>query len=199
MPAKGWRSPKYEGLEEDCKTMTLADLVRKYKVHLATMQGLLKTRGLVAMERTPPPPPPERACTGCRQMFPLSEFPKRKRSLYGKNPKCRTCYNEYQKQYAEEIAKETQERYAEVQRNWYLKRTYGISVAGYNLLLEAQNHGCAICGGPPGKRRFHVDHDHKSGAVRGLLCTTCNIGLGNFHDNPEKLEQAARYVRYWSS
>jgi Recombination endonuclease VII len=56
----------------------------------------------------------------------------------------------------------------------------GITDADYEALLAAQGGGCAICGNPPKTRRLHVDHDHKTGKVRGLLCHRCNRALPNW-------------------
>ena len=53
----------------------------------------------------------------------------------------------------------------------------GLSDADYEALLTAQGGGCAICGNPPKTRRLDTDHDHKTGAVRGLLCHRCNRAL----------------------
>ena len=81
-------------------------------------------------------------------------------------------------------------------RNNYKKR-YGITVDDYNSMLEEQGHRCAICKAEsPDKRcvRFHVDHCHTTGKVRGLLCNNCNIGLGKFQDNPQFLIEAAKYL-----
>lgn len=62
-------------------------------------------------------------------------------------------------------------------------------------MLEAQDGGCAICGRPPKNQRLSVDHDHKTGLVRGLLCWTCNHRvLGNVRDNVELLMKAAAYL-----
>lgn len=53
-----------------------------------------------------------------------------------------------------------------------------MSIADYDALLAAQGGRCAICGARPGRRNLAVDHDHATGKVRGLLCTTCNVKLG---------------------
>lgn len=64
-------------------------------------------------------------------------------------------------------------------------------------MLVRQGGVCAICGGPPDGRwkRFHVDHCHKTGRVRGLLCRKCNNGLGNFGDSVETMRKAIAYLR----
>ena len=73
---------------------------------------------------------------------------------------------------------------------------YGITAAQYAEMLWSQGGVCAICKQPcPTGKRLSVDHDHETRAVRGLLCSNCNNGLGRFKDNPELLEQAASYLR----
>jgi hypothetical protein len=86
---------------------------------------------------------------------------------------------------------------AQRRRSWL--RKYGITVEDYDRMLTAQGGVCAICGGPPngaGKAngRLNVDHDHDTGAVRGLLCSECNAGLGMLQDDAELLQLAAAYV-----
>ena len=81
-------------------------------------------------------------------------------------------------------------------RERYLQRKYGISEAQYEALLELYDGGCWVCGKKPkpGGRRLHVDHDHKTGRVRGLLCWRHNTGLRHFGDDAILLNAAARYV-----
>lgn len=77
-----------------------------------------------------------------------------------------------------------------------LEREFGITLEDYDRMLSNQAGLCAICGHPnKHRRRFHVDHCHTSGAVRGLLCNTCNAGLGQFHDDIRLLESAINYLR----
>lgn len=68
------------------------------------------------------------------------------------------------------------ERYSSQQRNRTLERTFGITSEEYDIILANQNGVCAICE-IPSTRRLHVDHDHDSGKVRGLLCARCNTCL----------------------
>jgi hypothetical protein len=78
----------------------------------------------------------------------------------------------------------------------HLRRTYGITIEEYAARLAAQGGVCGICHGKPDGRRFHVDHDHESGAVRGILCNGCNAGLGGFGDDPALLEAAIHYLQF---
>ena len=78
-----------------------------------------------------------------------------------------------------------------VSRKYILKR-YGLTVEQYEALNEKQESKCAICLVPD--KRLHVDHDHKTGKVRSLLCGTCNRALGLFKDNPSILRAAASYL-----
>lgn len=82
-------------------------------------------------------------------------------------------------------------------RAYQLMKKFGITVDRYNEMLAEQNGVCAICAGNPRGQwnRFHVDHDHNDGKIRGLLCQDCNTALGLLKDNPNLMEKAASYVR----
>lgn len=81
-----------------------------------------------------------------------------------------------------------------------LKMKYGITLAEYEILAEVQNHVCAICKKPQmNGRRLAVDHDHRTGKIRGLLCGKCNFALGYLNDNPVLADIAAAYLRERSS
>ena len=69
----------------------------------------------------------------------------------------------------------------------------GVSDEEYARRLEAQGGGCALCGNPPKSRRLHVDHNHRTGRVRGLLCFRCNRALPTYATS-EWLERARVYV-----
>ena len=81
------------------------------------------------------------------------------------------------------------------------KRVYDLEPREYEALLTTQGGGCAICGSSTPtlnhnetRPNLYVDHCHTSGAVRGLLCGSCNGGLGLFKDNPERLKAAIQYL-----
>lgn len=80
-----------------------------------------------------------------------------------------------------------------------LKHKYGITVEEYDQMLKIQNGRCAICDvssheTKTGKSHLAVDHDHKTGRVRALLCSHCNAGLGAFRDDTVVLNKAVEYL-----
>jgi hypothetical protein len=88
--------------------------------------------------------------------------------------------------------------YAEQQkrskRNSMLKAKYGITLKEYEALLVVQDYGCAICHRKEGTRPLHVDHDHGTGKVRGLLCHQCNWYLGTIESGPNILSNFLSYI-----
>ena len=85
-------------------------------------------------------------------------------------------------------------------RNNSLQRNYGISLDDYNAMLKEQDGRCAICKstehrGSARVTAFFVDHCHATGAVRGLLCNSCNRALGNFGDDIATLQNAINYLQ----
>ena len=89
---------------------------------------------------------------------------------------------------------------ADRRRDTEYQKRYGITLEDYNLLLEHQGGKCGICLKPPGSRRLAVDHDHRTGMVRGLLCSTgirggCNYGLlGSRDKDPTLFLKAYHYL-----
>ena len=155
-------------------------------------------------------------CTKCSVPKNTTDFPKDKRKKDGLNSACKECRNKsnanwlsknplyYQKHYGKDPEKHKAKGRAyyhankEKQRNSGLLRRYGISAADYELLLKEQNGKCAICGSTESGRNsepLFVDHDHAKGTVRGLLCHSCNVGIGKFKDNEELLYKAIRYLK----
>lgn len=152
--------------------------------------------------------PETKVCTGCSRELPVSAFRIRTR----KNPKprsrCRECEAEAQRAYYEKIPKkERKDRTREWERRNPKKhrrqidrrrvRKAGIAeelVESIVDLIEATDR-CQICGRHEDEvGTLRVDHCHGSGVFRGLICDSCNLGLGKFGDDPERLRAAADYL-----
>lgn len=114
--------------------------------------------------------------------------------------KSRKWYQEHKEDEARR-KKEWYQNNPDLARERHLKHCYNMTLEQYNKMFEAQKGLCAICQkqettlGPSGKiKSLVVDHDHKTGKTRELLCTSCNKGLGMFNDNKDMLELALRYI-----
>jgi len=86
------------------------------------------------------------------------------------------------------------ERKKATDRRTYLKRVYGICPEEFDFLVVAQGGRCAICG-KKDDHQLHIDHDHGTGRVRGLLCGSCNRAMGLFHEDPNRFRSAELYLR----
>lgn len=122
-------------------------------------------------------------CPDCGQYKSPSEFPRNRRTRDGRHAYCKPCHNAR--------GKETRQRLYGGSRHYHLKKRYGIGAAEFDELVREQDGVCPICNRPGPE---HVDHDHESGRVRGVLCFNCNGGLGQFGDNTERLYRAAFYL-----
>lgn len=114
----------------------------------------------------------------------------KERARYAANPE------KYREKSARQRQCDDPERRREVYRRAHLKRLYGITPEDFDAMLAAQGGCCAICGTdtPRGRGRFHVDHCHTTGRVRGLLCTLCNTSLHRA-ELDGWLERAAAYLK----
>lgn len=137
-------------------------------------------------------------CRECGREKPLESFPLQRHGRLGRHPLCKPCRAAQERsRYARsrdailEVAR-TDDRRKQRVRWRALERKYGLSRHEYETLLVAQRGCCAVC------ERRHlslvVDHDHGTGAVRGLLCVNCNFALGELRDDPTMCESAARYL-----
>lgn len=140
-------------------------------------------------------------------MLPLDRFAKNTKGVAGRSTRCKPCV------YAQvKVARQADpEKYRTYTRDYYERdpgrfhdlavcRRFGLSRGQYAELLAQQNGLCALCKKAPGSsKRLHVDHDHQTGRVRGLLCHHCNTGVGNLQDDPALLRAAAAYVESFRS
>ena len=107
-------------------------------------------------------------------------------------------YKEYHKEYMKSYHARTRKQ--AVRKGEHLKCKYGISLNDYEQMLEEQNGCCAICKAHYTKfsKLLAVDHCHKTGKIRGLLCINCNTALGKFKDNPFVLQTAIDYLEVYN-
>lgn len=137
-------------------------------------------------------------CPMCLVEKPLTEF-------YKGQYHCKSCDNErnaahkrkkYKERPDQAQSHQRSEAYIRGRERYNFKKKYGITPEEYAERLEQQNGVCAICSQTcKSGRRLAVDHDHVTGTVRGLLCGTCNIGLGCFQDDPILLGGAIAYLK----
>lgn len=123
----------------------------------------------------------EKFCPLCKQWLPLDSFWNRWDNSSKKDTYCKSCRIENDKKYPK-IA-------------YRRKARYGVTPSQYDKLLQFQNYKCAICERTETKRPMVVDHCHKTGKIRGLLCDGCNIILGRFNDDEEIFKKAIAYLR----
>lgn len=147
---------------------------------------------------------PTKKCSRCQIEKDLTAFCKHRRSKDGHNNVCKECVKQYSEENKEKVRKYKSEYYyanrekcIEKDRKNKLKKKYNVTVEWYDAQLKAQNGKCLICETTEGGGRsssLHVDHDHVTGEVRGLLCRSCNTGIGLFKENTELLKNAIKYV-----
>lgn len=79
---------------------------------------------------------------------------------------------------------------------YHIKSKYGLSIDDYEKMLSSQNYKCLICGCDISNRQNnpHIDHNHETNKIRGILCGNCNMGLGHFKDNLDILKNAIKYL-----
>lgn len=142
-------------------------------------------------------------------MKPLNDFYQHPGMKDGHLHQCKICENkktrEYQKANKGKVANYTKkhrekygETYKEKARNIKYQLSYGIGTKEYNVLFDQQSGRCAICGEKESHGRsehLFINHCHKSGKIRGLLCNLCNGGIGKLKDNPNIIENALEYLK----
>lgn len=135
-------------------------------------------------------------CSKCGKNKPLNDFPNHGDGYVRKDGRqhwktvCKDCHAAY----AREWRRNNPRKYTETRRQGKWRRNYGISSDDYYKILDGQSGGCAICGKNTNGDMLAVDHDHKNGEVRGLLCHRCNTALGLVDDCAEVLRKMIAYL-----
>lgn len=111
-------------------------------------------------------------CNDCENVQPVDDFRENRHLKTGRSPYCRTCH-------------------AKRDAAHHLRKHYGLTPEEFEALVAAQRGSCAICETRPA---VHVDHDHLTGSVRGVLCFPCNVALGHLKDDPLLFRKASAYL-----
>ncbi|MFE9844359.1 endonuclease VII domain-containing protein [Streptomyces goshikiensis] len=117
-------------------------------------------------------PPGNKHCRRCGEIEPHSEGDRNGTASEGLSTRCKACR-------------------AIEGRAHHLKRSYGITEAERDAIVAARGGVCFLCLRAPA---VHVDHCHKTGRVRGVLCLNCNVGVGLFKEDPDRMRRAAEYL-----
>jgi hypothetical protein len=156
-------------------------------------------------------------CKKCGEVKALAEFYRNSGARDGRRPECKACGNavrlrRYQQNPEREIARvrawqqanphrvkawaaKNRDKRLKKLREIHLRNKFGLTPDEYERILEAQGGVCGLCESPPSPGiSLHVDHDHGTGEIRGLLCVRCNNALGLFREDADLLKRAARYV-----
>ena len=145
----------------------------------------------------------KKVCENCGVEKSVSEYHKDKTCRFGVGPTCKECRKEYRRDHYIQNREKTMKQTLEYERNnreqrygYTLKRNYGMTLVDYQTMLSNQDSRCLGCSRHESdlKRRLFVDHDHKTGKVRGLLCDACNKALGDVGDNTEILGNLIKYL-----
>lgn len=121
-------------------------------------------------------------CPECGDVKAVGDFPRNRSQKNGLGTYCKPCHNT--------ITRRDKNKHGGA-RNYHLRRRYGITAEYADRMLAEQGGLCAICREAPAG---HVDHDHATERVRGLLCFNCNQALGNFRDRRDLMLRAAMYL-----
>lgn len=161
----------------------------------------------------------ERKCNKCLITLPIEDFAicKKPTKVCKRAYVCKSCVNKkaremyhdnresrrikYKQRYQDRKAGITKPKRKKVEesknydRGYYLKKAFGITEKDFDNMMNSQNNSCAICKkGLSSTKEAHIDHCHKTGAVRGILCRKCNAGLGQFSDDINLMEIAINYL-----
>ena len=123
-------------------------------------------------------------CSKCKKVYPASKeyFHRRKKGKYGLDSWCKNCHKISHKEI-------------------HIRKTYGITLDKLREMLIKQNYRCTICGRyfdeikKLSHKHINIDHDHKTGKIRGVLCASCNRMIGFGFDNPFIFVSAIKYVK----
>ncbi|MGI8708437.1 MAG: endonuclease VII domain-containing protein [Actinomycetota bacterium] len=122
-------------------------------------------------------------CPSCGEHKRAEDFVRNRATKTGRGAYCKPCHNR--------IGRANREKHHGSTRAFWLKRRYGVEAVQVEWMILRQGGLCAVCGKRPA---VHVDHDHGTGLVRGILCFNCNRGLGKLREDPGLMRAAIDYL-----
>jgi len=139
-----------------------------------------------------------------RKLVPCGTPSAYRRHKYNGEMPCDVCREAYRRRSREEYHSRSREKHEwymrnmrEMRRKSHLLRTYGITVEQFDRLFDSQNRSCACCKSedPKSEQGWCLDHDHDTKIVRGILCSSCNRGIGFLGDTLEGVQRAVAYLK----
>lgn len=133
-----------------------------------------------------------KTCPGCEKDKPLGDYSSH--TSRGTQSECKLCCSDRAKRY------NSRSEIKQKSRNKHLKATYGITLSQFDEVFLKQLGKCKVC-----RVKFasesdgHIDHDHSTGRVRGILCRSCNLSIGFANDNASRLRALAKYLDNYES
>ena len=158
-------------------------------------------------------------CGKCSGVRPLLEFGKDSRARHGVKTMCKPCINDgnyrgiakikqaegldawrarrkrFEDKWKQDTRPKRLEHFKLKIREANIRNKYGLSLSDVEKMFAEQGERCGICSTVKPQSRWHIDHGHRTGEIRGILCNLCNVGLGAFRDNPDALAMAQIYLR----
>lgn len=146
-----------------------------------------------------------RICNACGQRKSVDLFYVNRNRSDGRCTICKSCSNIKHAEWcrsnqkrASELKKASEakkpEQYAQMKRIGHWRRKYGLSAADVSERISNQKGQCPICFHP--LKKFFIDHDHKTGKIRGILCPGCNTAIGLLHESKECFLRAFSYLGF---
>lgn len=136
----------------------------------------------------------DKTCISCREVKPLTDFYSVKEGKRSQRPHsyCKPCTNRKQREWD----KSHPDRVKARSRRYNLKREYGMSIEDFDQMLARQDGRCSIClsPSPKWKHGWNIDHCHKTGKIRAILCSNCNKTLGLLGESIPTLHRMIQYI-----
>jgi hypothetical protein len=168
-----------QGVESKRRSFKCRECLKSFSLDANDSLTVLHARRVHAARLT------AKTCTKCKTEKPIEEFRLKPNDSILRTSHCRQCQNEARARYSRTNTEEM----------------YGITAEQYQQMLRQQNGKCAICNGRANQKRMKhtelcIDHCHETGVVRGLLCSRCNLGIGNFGDRLDLIKAAVEYLEH---